>query len=195
MLFGVPVDRDAEALEQVARGDVAALEALYDRHATTIYSLALRIVRDVAEAEDVAQEVFTQVWTQARRYDVTRGSVAAWMLVIARTRSLDRLRRRRAVLRPGPSDDVLAELPAPGPGADLLAATAQEAECARVAVASLPSAERDVLELAYYEGLTQSEIAERTGTPLGTVKTRVRSALQRIRQALTASGAAGGRQS
>lgn len=185
--MSVVTDLDAPDISRIINGDALGLEGLYDRHATAIYSLALRIVRDVSEAEDVTQEVFAQVWTQARRFDDSRGSVAAWMLMIARSRALDRLRRKRAVLKPGPGDDVLAEIPDPSPSVEVVAASDQQARAARAAVADLPPAERTAIELAYYEGLSQSEIAERTGTPLGTVKTRVRNALRRVREAMTGS--------
>jgi len=189
MLIVLPVvsDLDTPAIRRIINGDAVGLEALYDRHSTAIYSLALLIVRDVAEAEDVTQEVFAQVWSQAGRFDGARGSVAAWVLMIARSRALDRLRRKQAVLKPGPGDDVLAELPDPTPSVEVVAANDQEARAARAAVAELPLAERTAIELAYFEGLTQSEIAERTGTPLGTVKTRIRNALRRVREAMAGS--------
>ena len=187
VILSLGTDLDAPALARILNGDASGLELLYDRHSTAIYSLALRIVRDVGEAEDVTQEVFGQVWQQARRFDATRGSVAAWVLMITRSRALDRLRRKHAVLKPGPADDMLAEIPDPMPSVDLVAANNQEARAARGALAQLPPAERTAIELAYYEGLTQSEIAERTGMPLGTVKTRIRNALRRVREAMTGS--------
>ncbi len=185
---------DLSAVARVARGEAAGLEALYDRHATAIYSLALRIVRDTSEAEDVTQEVFAQAWAQAGRYDSARGAVAAWLLVMARSRALDRLRRRRAVLKPGPADDVLAAIPDPAPSVEITTAADEQARTTRAALAGLPAAERAALELAYYEGLTHVEIAARTATPLGTVKTRIRSALRRVREALAAPQTAAERQ-
>lgn len=177
---------DVAAVARVARGEASGLEMLYDRHSTMVYSLALRIVRDTAEAEDVTQEVFTQAWSQAARYDTSRGAVAAWLLMMARSRALDRLRRRRAVLKSGPADDVLAAIPDPGPSVELTTAADEQARTARAALASLPPAERTALELAYYEGLTHVEIAARTATPLGTVKTRIRTALRRVREMMSA---------
>jgi RNA polymerase sigma-70 factor (ECF subfamily) len=187
-------DFDAAVLARLVDGDESGLAVLYDRHATAVYSLALRIVRDAAEAEDVTQEVFAQVWSQARRFDSSRGSVAAWLVMMARSRALDRLRRKQAVLKPGPGEHILAEIPDDTPSVELLAASEEEARSARAALAALPSAERTALELAYYEGLTQSEIAARTGQPLGTVKTRIRSALRRIREAMATRAAPTGRQ-
>ncbi len=177
---------DVAAVARVARGEASGLETLYDRHSTMVYSLALRIVRDTAEAEDVTQEVFTQAWSQAARYDTSRGAVAAWLLMMARSRALDRLRRRRAALKSGPADDALAAIPDPGPSVELMTAADEQARTARAALASLPAAERTALELAYYEGLTHVEIAARTATPLGTVKTRIRTALRRVREMMSA---------
>jgi RNA polymerase sigma-70 factor, ECF subfamily len=171
---------------RIARGDGTGLELLYDRYATTVYSLALRIVRDVSEAEDVTQDVFTQLWNSAARYDAARGPVAAWLSVLARSRALDRLRRRHAAIRPGPGDEAVADIPDPACSVELMAATAEQARVAQRALAGLPAEERVALELAYYEGLTQTEIAARTETPLGTVKTRIRNGLRRIRDAMTA---------
>jgi RNA polymerase sigma-70 factor (ECF subfamily) len=180
-----PLD-DVIAVASITRGEASGLEALYDRYSTAVYSLALRIVRDTAEAEDVTQEVFAQAWAQAARYDRARGAVAAWLLVMARSRALDRLRRRKAALKAGPADDVLAAIPDPGPSVEVLTAADEQARSARSALANLPAVERTALELAYYEGLTHVEIAARTAAPLGTVKTRIRTALRRVREMMAA---------
>jgi RNA polymerase sigma-70 factor (ECF subfamily) len=174
-------DRDAIAL--VAARDPAGLEALYDRYATMVYSLALRIVRNTSDAEDVTQEAFAQVWTNAARFDPARGAVAAWLCVIARSRALDRL-RRAAAGGGSAGPEPLAAIPDPTPSVELMAASAEQVVAAREALAALPADQKTVLELAYYEGLTQAEIAARTSTPLGTVKTRIRTGLQRIRDAM-----------
>jgi RNA polymerase sigma-70 factor, ECF subfamily len=175
---------DGSAVASIARGEATGLEALYDRHATAVYSLALRIVRDTAEAEDVTQEVFTQAWTQASRYDGGRGAVVAWLLMMARSRALDRLRRRRAAIRPGPDDPAAAidAIPDPAPSVETVTVVDERARQARRALATLPDTERSALELAYFDGLTHVEIAARTATPLGTVKTRIRTALRRVRE-------------
>lgn len=173
---------DREAMSRVAAKDAAGLEALYDRYATMVYSLALRIVRNTSDAEDVTQEAFAQVWAQAARFDPARGAVPAWLCVIARSRALDRLRRSSAAGQAGP--EALTAIPDPSPSVEMSAASAEQVAAARAALASLPPDQRAVLELAYYEGLTQAEIAARTSTPLGTVKTRTRAALQRIRDAM-----------
>jgi RNA polymerase sigma-70 factor (ECF subfamily) len=178
---------DRSVIERVARQEPSGLEVLYDRYSAPVYSLAMRIVRDTAEAEDVTQEVFAQVWATASRFDVTRGSVGAWLMVIARSRALDRLRRRAAALKPGPGESALSNIPDPAPSVELAAATAEQVVAARDALAMLPAEERAALELAYYEGLTQAEIAARTATPLGTVKTRIRNGLRRIRDAMARS--------
>jgi RNA polymerase sigma-70 factor (ECF subfamily) len=175
---------DRDAIRRIAAGDPAGLESLYDRHATLVYSLALRILRDTGEAEDVTQDVFARVWASAVRFDPSRGAVAAWLTVMTRSRALDRLRRRRHPATPVAEGDTLADIPDPAPSVELVTATAEQVTAAREALAELPADQRTTLELAYYEGLTQVEIAERTATPLGTVKTRIRTGLQRIRDAV-----------
>jgi RNA polymerase sigma-70 factor (ECF subfamily) len=184
---------DAAHVARAAAGDGAALAVLYDRHARAVYSLALRVLGDEPEAEDVLQEVFTQAWRQAGRYDATRGTVAAWLLTMARTRAIDRLRARDA--RPDssttPSDEAWQDRAAPMVDpADALAAQ-RDAERVREAIHALPLLQRLAIELAYFEGLTQSQIAERLEQPLGTIKTRIRLGLLKLRDALSGSAAGG----
>jgi len=176
---------DQAALARIARGDQSAFADLYDRHARLVYSLALRILQDRADAEDVVQEVFAQVWAQAGRYDASRGAVAAWMLMLTRSRAIDRLRAQRvrpeAAAEAGAAEDVVDM--AAAQDMDLLSAE-QVARLQR-ALKELPDVQRTALELAYYEGLTHVEIAARLAEPLGTVKTRIRQAVITLRGALT----------
>jgi len=181
----VAAEVDQRALEQLARGDESALAELYDRHARLLYSLALRIVRHQADAEDVLQEVFSQVWRQASRYDASRGSVVGWLVTLTRGRAIDRLRRERVKPDQVRAEDDAREVADAGMPADLRLVTAEQALQVRAALGALPDNQRVPLELAYFEGLTQAEIAERLVVPLGTVKTRMRQALLRLREALT----------
>ena len=175
---------DLVALEGVARGDPDALAELYDRNARPVFSLALRILRDRLDAEDVVQEVFAQAWRQAGHYDAKRGVVAAWLLTLTRSRAIDRLRARRSrddrALRGRDTMDLRSNDLAP----DVQFLTAERNARVRGALDELPLLQRMALELAYYEGLTHAEIAERLEQPLGTVKTRIRLALLKLREAL-----------
>jgi RNA polymerase sigma-70 factor (ECF subfamily) len=181
-------EADRAAVHRMARGDRDALADLYDRHARLLYSLALRMVRLQADAEDVLQDVFAQVWRQAARYDTSRGSVVGWLVTLTRSRALDRLRRGRA--RPLATDDERRahEVPDTAPGVDLVLVSAEQAAAVRAALDALPENQRVPLELAYYEGLSQSEIAARLDVPLGTIKTRMRHALVRLREAVADQG-------
>lgn len=178
---------DRAALEQMAKGDQQGLALLYDHYAKPIFSLALRVLNDQGEAEEVVQDVFTQAWQQASRYDTARGAVGAWLFTVARSRAIDRLRARR--VRPEwVADERQAErLPAPEPAPDLRLLSAEEVAHVRAALNELPLLQRLAIELAYYEGLTHAEIAERLEQPLGTVKTRIRLALTRLRETLGGS--------
>lgn len=179
-------DADRLIVERLARGDAAALAELYDRHGRSVFSLAVRILSDHGEAEDLTQDVFSLAWRNAAKYDPSRGVVAAWLLVTTRTRAIDRLRSRR--VRPGAAteDEVrrLDAIPDAAPSVELMVADRQMAGRVRDAIALLPADQRLALELAYFEGLSHSEIGERTGTPLGTIKTRIRTGLARLRQAM-----------
>ena len=161
-------------LRRLTAGDPQALGDFYDLYAGLVNGLALRILRDTAEAEDVVQEVFVQVWRQASRYDASRGTPEAWLCTMARTRALDRL-RRRVSRREEPAEAAPASTAAP---------TTADTIAVRKALDGLSTDQRKALELAYYEGLTQSEIATRLGEPLGTVKTRIRTAMIRLREVL-----------
>lgn len=174
-------------IHRVALRDDAALEALYTRYCATVYSAALSILRTQAEAEEVVQETFIHIWTRARDYTSARGSLAAWVVMLARSRAIDRLRaqaqreRMASVQREGVA---LAE-----PPATPLELTQQAHVRLQVAsgLAALPPEQRAALELAFHEGLSHSEISLRTGDPLGTVKTRIRRGLDRLARSLEAS--------
>ena len=178
------MDDDRAAVDRMAGGDTSALAALYDRHARAIYSLAMRIVSDAAEAEDVVQDVFTQAWRQAKQYDAARAPVAAWLMIITRARALDRLRRRRSRITATEIDAGTPHPRDPDPSQETLVITAEQAERLRGALGDLPDGQRTAIELAYYQGLTQSDIAEKLQEPLGTIKTRIRAGLQKLREAL-----------
>jgi RNA polymerase sigma-70 factor (ECF subfamily) len=175
-------------LERMRRGDETALGALYDLWSPRLHPLILHVVGGSAEdAEEVLEETFWQAWRQADRYDGGRGRVGAWLATMARSRALDRARARSRV-----REDGWDEVPrlAGGAAADApdplhRAAAAEERGMVRGALMRLPVEQREALELAYYGGLSQTEIAERTGQPLGTVKTRIRLALQKLRDSLT----------
>lgn len=168
-------DSPSETLaERLRSGDETALGELFDRHAGLVNGLALRILRNATDAEDVVQEVFVQAWRQRGRFDQSRGSLQAWLCTITRTRALDRL-RRMAARREEPEES------APAPSAR---PATEDQMSVRKALAALSEDQRRALELAYYEGLTQTEIAERLNEPLGTVKTRIRAGMTRLREAL-----------
>lgn len=171
---------DEPLLRKIAGGDARALRVLYDRCASLTLALAVRILRSRAEAEEVVQEAFLEAWRSAGRYDPRRGTAISWILSIARSRALDRVRSRGAAARA--IDALGREEPAPMPMPVESAEARQDRDRIRASLSALPADQRNVLELAYFEGLTQTEIAERTGTALGTVKTRCRLALQKLAQ-------------
>ena len=175
---------DQAALTRMARGDHDALAELYDRRARLIFSLALRILRERADAEDVVQEVFAQVWAQAGRYDPARGAVAAWMLTVARSRAIDRLRARSGRPEIGGETHAIESATDAAVPQDLQLLSAEQVDSVRRAVNELPLPQRAALELAYYEGLTHAEIADRLSEPLGTIKTRIRQSLIKLRESL-----------
>lgn len=173
---------DAALVAAVDRRDSRALGELYDRHAARLLGLAYRIVGETGEAEEVVQEVFLYAWRAAATFDPARGSVIAWLLVATRSRAIDRIRARRPVASIDSSGrNPLEDLPAAGNVEEGSASREWETLC-RGALEELPAEQRRVVELAYFDGLTHHEIAERTATPLGTVKTRIRLGLMKLRE-------------
>ena len=169
---------------RIAQGDSEALSELYDRFSGMLLGLATKVLGDPADAEEVLQEVFIQVWKQADRYQRGRSSVSTWLVLITRSRSIDRLRSRNVKLRTAieaqrenPNLDTSPE----GLGNVFIQ---ERRRRLREEFANLPADQREVLEMAYYRGMTQREVAEETGTPLGTVKTRTLLAMKKLRKAL-----------
>ncbi len=181
---------DAELLKRLALGEGRSLGELYDRHSATAYSLARAIVHDAADAEEVVAEAFAQMWRTAASFDPDRGSVVAWVTTIVRTRALDLIRAQRrrarvlddAVLTA--NDEAIAGAAAGGDTPDREVERAETRALVRRSLADLPAPQRRVLELAYFGGMSQSEIAELLKEPLGTVKTRMRAGLEKLRTAL-----------
>jgi RNA polymerase sigma-70 factor, ECF subfamily len=171
---------DAALLALVQRGDEYAMVTLYDRYSKVVYSVALRVLRDPASAEDILQEVFMQIWRNPASFIATRGSLGGWLAVVSRNRSIDALRRKR------PTESVDDMALASNYNLANEAERNNMMEKARGVIHKLPVEQRKTLEMAFFDGLTHSEIAEMTGDPLGTVKTRIRSALTTLRRAFTA---------
>jgi RNA polymerase sigma-70 factor, ECF subfamily len=173
---------DSGLVERMMAGDEGALSALYDRYSAMLYAMLLRILKDRGAAEEVLQDLFLQLWLGAARYDASRGSLGGWLLVIGRNRALSRLRgKQRHEILPDPEEFSFDALPSLENLEDDAART-QLMNRLRRALAALPPEQREAVELAYFEGMTQTEIAERMGSPLGTVKSRVRAAMQTLKQ-------------
>ena len=153
------------------------MAALYDRYSSIVYSVALRILGDTGAAEDVLQDVFMQLWRNPGLFDSSRGSLGAWLAVIARNRAIDALRKRR------PESDIEDVVISVETDLASEADRARSAEKIRGVLSSMPAAQRAALEMAYFEGLTHTEIAAKTGEPLGTIKTRIRAGLTTLRKA------------
>lgn len=173
---------DADLLRKVANGDSAAFAAVYDKHGGILFGVLLRILRSRTDAEDVLQETFLQIWQRASNFDASRGRALSWLVLLARSRALDRLRSRgtrdrvtqEMTVEPGGSASEPSAAPAPN----------EDAHIVRRALSEIPESQREALELAYFEGLSQAEIAARLGKPLGTVKTHTRLGLMRLRDIL-----------
>lgn len=181
-----PVDEaDRAVLARISGGELAALEELYDRYKTMAYSIAYRITSDATLAEDVVQDAFLGAWRNAARYVEGRGSVKTWLLSIVHHRAIDAIRRRRPTTELPEIDAGLPDaLTLPDVWGEVSAHL--DAASVREALVALSDVQREALELAYFGGLTQQEIAERTGTPLGTVKSRMRLGLLAMRRSLEA---------
>ena len=173
-------ESDAALIEKMVRRDETALEALYDRYAVMLTSVLIRILRDSQAAEEILQDIFYQLWRTASQFDASRGSLPGWLLVIARNRAISRLRHRN----PAAGDELVENTLAMPFNLESVISQQQLLGRIKSVLADLPAEQRAAVELAYFEGLTHSEIAQRTGDPLGTVKTRLRSALETIKRAV-----------
>ena len=167
----------------MANGDEQALGALYDRWHPLVHAVVLRILRQREDVEDVVEEAFWQAWRQAARFETARGSVQTWLLTIARSRALDKVRSlkrlREEPLEGENGESIVQQVAVGDPGLD--AESAERRRIVITALAELPAEQREALELGYFGGLSQSEIADRTGQPLGTIKTRMRLAMQKLK--------------
>lgn len=173
---------DVEVLRAIAGGDEQSLSTLYTRYKLILFSLILRIVHSQAEAEDILQEVFLQVWRKASDFDEARGRPFTWLVTLARSRAIDRLRALDS--RDRTATEAARDVTDSISDASDDAVKSEQGEIVRGALAELPEEQRRILVLAYFEGLTQSEIAARLTTPLGTVKTRMRAGMIRLRELL-----------
>lgn len=181
-----PAEEHRTLAAALTRGDKAALARLYDLLAKPLYSLALRVTNDSAEAQDVVQDVFLQLWNRAAAFDPARGTYFSWAATLTRNRALDRVRtrQRRSEIVNASAPDIL-----PTDNNDLDSGDAlwlrEKAASVRAALGSLPSEQKSAIELAFFRGLTQQQIAEQLGEPLGTVKARIRRGLLRLRESLS----------
>jgi RNA polymerase sigma-70 factor, ECF subfamily len=169
---------EAELIARVRSGDESAMAMLYDRYSGLVYAVALRVTADTGAAEDVLQDVFMQLWRNPGAFNAARGRLAPWLSVIARNRAIDHVRKRRP--ETDIEDIVISFEPDLADGAH----RAKVAEQVRGQLAKMPAEQRKALEMAFFEGLTHTEIAEKTGEPLGTIKTRIRSGLIALRKSL-----------
>ena len=169
---------DVSVVRGIADGDESALATLYDHWAQSVYSLVAHLLKDADGAEDVVEETFWQVWQRASSYDASRGTVRTWILTIGRSRALDRLRSRKRNREDVVTDLTFVRDPRSDPSQELEGA--ERRQLVYSALSELPDDQRRALELAYYRGLSQSEIAEFLGEPLGTIKTRMRLGMQKL---------------
>jgi RNA polymerase sigma-70 factor (ECF subfamily) len=173
-----------QRLEQVAQGDSEAPARLYDATHPLVYALALRILDDVADAEEVTLDVYTQVWKTARNFDPGRGTVSAWLVMLARSRAIDRLRVASKRRRREETRDEVPDIPASTPSPEEASLLSQQRRRVRAALDTLALDQRQAIELAFFSGLSHSELAAKLGQPLGTVKTRIRLGMMKLRELL-----------
>jgi RNA polymerase sigma-70 factor (ECF subfamily) len=175
-----------ECLARVSTRDQSAMATFYDETRTLVYSLVYRVLGVVTDAEEVMLDVYLQVWRTADRYDARRGTVEAWLLMMARSRAIDRLRSRRqnGSFPQLDHEEMLADVPAIGPDPEETSVANMQSARIRNALRTLSPAQRQAVQLAFFAGLTHSELAEHLGEPLGTIKTRIRGALHRLRAQL-----------
>ncbi len=179
----------ADLIARAGAGEHQALASLYDESSPLIYSIALRMIRDAADAEEVVLDVYTYVWRFARNYDVRRGSASSWLVMLTRSRAIDRLRSQSAQkCAEEPIAEMLQNLAAPEPSRAFFPFDERQQMVER-ALSALPVEQRRLIELAFFSGFTQSELAARLELPLGTVKTRMRLAMTKLRDFLKESGA------
>ncbi len=173
-----------ELMQEIKNGNVDELSKLYDEASGLVFSVALRILENRADAEEVTLDVFTQAWKTASTWDTARGSVTAWLVLLARSRALDRVRWRKSRSGAEVADTALNTFAASGRSAEELIEVRQQQERVQTALAQLNAAQRKSLDLAFFGGLTHQEIAEKLGEPLGTVKSRIRSAMIKMKEVL-----------
>jgi RNA polymerase sigma-70 factor, ECF subfamily len=171
------VSHDSMLVSAIRSGDEQAMAELYERYSSIVYSVALRVLGDTGAAEDILQEVFIQLWRSPDVFDATRGSLPGWLAVITRNRAIDSLRKRR------PEADITDVIVSIEPDLAGAAQSTRALEKIRGALGGMPAPQRSALEMAFFDGLTHSEIAEKTGEPLGTIKTRIRAGLLTLRKA------------
>lgn len=186
--YGQRHDEDARLMRRIAQGDRAAFAALYDRFSRPLYATALRILNDARESEDLLQEVFLALWEKAGDFESARGTAFTWAVTFTRNRAIDRIRmrRRRSELLSQSAPEDIGYAADSGPDSADQAATAEQSAAVRTAVAALPPDQKIALELAFFSGLTQQEIAARLQEPLGTIKARIRRGLLKLRDLLAA---------
>ncbi|HET9400522.1 MAG TPA: sigma-70 family RNA polymerase sigma factor [Candidatus Acidoferrales bacterium] len=181
-----PQPTDASLMERLVQRDADALETLYDRHSRAVFSLVYRITQQRPTAEEVTQDIFLQLWRNARLYDAQRGPLEPWLLTLARNRALDTLRLKREKQRSREDDFGARELVCSAPDPETIADRETRAQKVRGVMAELPAQQRRAIELAYFDGMSHSEIAEKLMEPLGTVKSWIRNGLLKLRQELAA---------